>query len=177
MQRTISSESPACAKEGWLFRTSLPNWANVIKNVSTSTVKRRLYEAGLHGWIAIKKSLLSNQNYFKNFQWTKAHKHWTTEQWNKVLWTDESNFEIFGTNMRVYVLRRVGERAATPCIRPTVKYGRGSVEEKGFCQFRSREFTPGKGQIQSDRPSQHTAPSRDSIWNAACGSRICNHAS
>ena len=43
VQRTISSKSSACMAEGWLLQTSLHNWTNVVKkNVSTSTVRRRL---------------------------------------------------------------------------------------------------------------------------------------
>ena len=51
--------------------------------------------------------------------------HWTIEQWNKVLWTNESMFEIFGP--RVYMWWRVGERAATPWMTPIVKHGGRSL--------------------------------------------------
>ena len=46
---------------------------------------------------------------------------------DKVLWTDKSKFKIFGSNKKVYVWQRVGERAAIPCITPTVKHRGGSV--------------------------------------------------
>ena len=95
--------------------------------MSISTVWRRLYEAGLYGRIAIKKVLLRKQNNIKRFLWAKVHKDWTIQLWIKVLWTDESKFEIFGSTRRVYVRRRVGERAATFCIKPSLKYGGGSV--------------------------------------------------
>ena len=81
------------------------------KNLSISTV-RRLREAGLYG---------------KRLQWAKAHKDWTIEQWNKFLWIDESKFEIFESNKRVSVRRRVSERAAAPCIIPTLKHGGSSI--------------------------------------------------
>ena len=73
-------------------------------------------EAGLYGKIAVKKSLLRKLNNVKRLQLVKAHKDWTIEWWNKVLWTDKSKFEIFGSNRSVYVKERVSERAATPCI-------------------------------------------------------------
>ena len=76
----------------WLYNIML--WK---KNVSTFT------EAGLYGRIAVKKSLLRKLNNVKRFQWAKAYKDWTKEQLNKVLWTDESKFEIFGLNKRFYV--------------------------------------------------------------------------
>ena len=55
------------------------------------------------------------------------HHQWTTENWNKVLWTDESKFEIFGSSRRVFVRCRVSERMVPQCVTPTVKHGGGSV--------------------------------------------------
>lgn len=66
--------------------------------------------------------------------------------------------------------RRVGDRAATPCITPTLKacstlcYGVGR-----FCQLQSWGFSPGEEQIESNWLSPHTATLRGSIWNADCG--------
>ena len=54
------------------------------------------------------------------------HHQWTTENW-KVLWTDESKFEIFSSSHRVFVRRRVGKRIVPQCVTPTVKHGGGSV--------------------------------------------------
>ena len=63
--RKISSESPACVAEGWLLQTSLHNWINIVKKLSTSTVMRRPFEAGIYGRIAVKKPLFRKQNNFK----------------------------------------------------------------------------------------------------------------
>ena len=56
------------------------------KQVSISTVERRLQVAGLTGVSAR-----------------------TTEDWKKVLWTDESKFEILCSSCRIFVHRRVGK--------------------------------------------------------------------
>lgn len=97
------------------------------KPVSKSTVRRRLTAAGLHGRISSRKPLLRLQNKQKRLRWAQEHANWTKEQWNTVLWTDESKFQLFGSNRRVYVRRRQGERASPQCITPTVKHGGGSV--------------------------------------------------
>ena len=55
------------------------------------------------------------------------HHQWTTENWKKVLWTDKSKFEIFGSSCRFFVHRRVGERMVPQSVTPTVKHGGGSV--------------------------------------------------
>lgn len=33
----------------------------------------------------------------KKVQWAKMHKHWILDEWSRVLWTDESMFEVFGS--------------------------------------------------------------------------------
>ena len=90
-------------------------------------MRRRYSETGQYGRIAVKKPLIRKQNNVKRLQKAKVHKDGTIEKWNKVLWTRESKFEIFGSNLRIYVQRIVGKRAATPCITSTVKYRESSV--------------------------------------------------
>lgn len=66
--------------------------------IASSTTRRYLREEGLFGRVAIKKPLLRRQNRIKRLRFAKQHKDWTKDDWNKVLWTDESKFELFGTN-------------------------------------------------------------------------------
>ena len=47
--------------------------------------------------------------------------------WKSVLWSDESKFEICGSNRRVFGRCRVGERMISACVVPTVKHGGGGV--------------------------------------------------
>lgn len=95
--------------------------------ISESTVRRRLKEKGIYGRVAVKKPLLRPANVKKRFQWAKEHKKWTIDQWRKVLWSDESKFEIFGSKRKIYVRRRKNEKYARDCIVPSVKHGGGSV--------------------------------------------------
>ena len=73
------------------------------RHISRTTVKRRLRESGLHGQVAARKPLLRRGNKQKRFVWAKKHKEWTLDQWKSVLWSDESKFEIFGSNRCVFV--------------------------------------------------------------------------
>lgn len=103
--------------------------------VSLTTVKRRLAKAGLQGRIAARKPLLRPQNRQKRLKWAKEHQNWNIDMWKTVLWTDESKFQIFGSNRRVYVRRRRGERMREDCVVPTVKHGGGSVLVWGAFSF------------------------------------------
>ena len=104
-------------------------------NVSVNTVKRRLPDVGLYGRVAKKKPLLRKVNKTKRLQWAKQHKNWSVEDFKKVLWTDESKFEIFGNKRRSYVRRFAHEKSMPNCISPTVKHGGGSIMVWGAFSF------------------------------------------
>ena len=117
-------QSPTCKTKGWLLQKSLSMSG---KNVSTSTVRRRLCATGYNGRIVVKKPLLKKQNNVKRLQWVNTHKDWTIEQWNKVLWTDGSKFEIFGSNRKVFGQWRVSKKTTTLYVTPTIEHGGDSV--------------------------------------------------
>lgn len=95
--------------------------------VTSSCVRRHLLKAGLRGCVAVKKPLLRRGNKEKRLKYAKEHKNWTQEMLNRVLYTDESKFELFGSRRRQYVRRRVGEAYNPDCLHPTIKHGGGSV--------------------------------------------------
>ena len=63
------------------------------KNISARTV-RRLLEVGLKGCKAWKKPYLSQANKKKRLEFAKNHENWTPDDWGKIVWSDESNFEV-----------------------------------------------------------------------------------
>ena len=55
--------------------------------------------------------------------------------WNTVLWSDESKFNLFGSDGKVMVWRNKKEKFDPKCTAPTVKYGGGSITIRGcFCR-------------------------------------------
>uniref|UniRef100_A0A914X412 Transposase Tc1-like domain-containing protein n=1 Tax=Plectus sambesii TaxID=2011161 RepID=A0A914X412_9BILA len=58
--------------------------------ISISAVQRRLREKGLYGRVAAHKPYVSKMSTEKRRKFAKEHLQWTTEDWKKVLWTDES---------------------------------------------------------------------------------------
>ena len=110
----------------------------------------------------------------KRLLWAKPPKEFTIEQWNKVLWIDESKFEIILSKKRSICSEDLVKELHLPCIIPTLKHGGDSfIVCVGGYQLNYREFTSGEGQTESNRLSQHTAASSDPIWNTAGWSRIC----
>ncbi len=97
------------------------------RRVSSSTVRRSLLKSKMFGRVAAKKPLLRRQNVKKRLEFARNHVNWTLEQWSRVLFTDESKFELFGCKRRLFVRRMMNERFQKNCIVPTVKHGGGSV--------------------------------------------------
>ncbi|CAD6200304.1 unnamed protein product, partial [Caenorhabditis auriculariae] len=78
--------APAIRREVFLNSPSPP---------SVSTVKRRLNAAGIMGRRPLKKPLISEKNRAARVKWAKGHLNWTRQDWNKILWSDESKFLLF----------------------------------------------------------------------------------
>lgn len=57
----------------------------------------------------MKEQLLRKQNKQKLLKWSREYQHWTIEEWNNVIWTDESKLELFGIRRRMFVRRSVSE--------------------------------------------------------------------
>ena len=79
------------------------------RHISTSTVQKSLCESDLHGRIAAKKPLLKDTDKKKRLASAKKHEQSALDRRKSLLWSDESKIEIFGSNRRVFVRRRVGE--------------------------------------------------------------------
>ena len=51
---------------------------------------------------------------------------WAEEQWNVVNFSDESKFNLFGSDGQKFVKRKNGERLSPQCVKNTVKFGGGA---------------------------------------------------
>ena len=61
-------------------------------SISDRTVRKRLLENGRPARRPVKKQLLTETMKKKRYYWAKKYKHWTTEDWRKVVFSDESHF-------------------------------------------------------------------------------------
>ena len=71
-------------------------------SVSRCTIRRYLNKNGLHGQISRKKLLLCQCHKTVHLQYAKQHLDKPQNFWNKVIWSDETNIELYGHNYRHY---------------------------------------------------------------------------
>lgn len=95
--------------------------------LSQSTIQRRLRAEGLLGRRPAKKPLVSLKNRLARVAFAKKHQHWTSAEWRKVVFSDESSFLSFGSDGISYVRRPESERFNPRYQLATVKHGGGKV--------------------------------------------------
>ncbi|GFS98922.1 transposable element Tc1 transposase [Trichonephila clavipes] len=124
------------------------------RSVSAETVRNVIRHTGYSSRIARKKPFISLQNQKKRLEFAKAHQLKTDNFWKKVIFSDESKFNIFGTDGRRTVWRKQNTALDPKNLRPTVKHGGGSVmfwdferldselsaEESEIMEFEQRYF-------------------------------------
>ena len=60
-------------------------------------------------------------------QFAKKYASWTTEDWSKILWSDESKFNLFSSDGIKYVRRPKNKRNDKKYQVPTMKHGGGNI--------------------------------------------------
>lgn len=79
------------------------------KKVHPDTVRRALKENGYNGRVARKKPYINEQNRKKRINFAKDYVCKAQSWWNDVIFADESKFNIFGSDGRKMVWRKVND--------------------------------------------------------------------
>lgn len=95
--------------------------------ISSNTVRRRLKSAGLRARRPYHGIVLTRDHRRARLNWARAHLRFTRADWANVLFTDESRFNVQGSDGRVRVYRRRGERYTEPCVVERDQFRGGSV--------------------------------------------------
>ena len=113
-------------KSATSVKAELENELKVI--ISESTVRRRLHEVDLYGRVARKKPYVNKINRRKRLEYAKNYREKPLGFRNKVLWSDKSKFNLFGSNGKVVVWCSPKEEFRPECTILTVKHGGGNVK-------------------------------------------------
>ncbi|GFU99490.1 transposable element Tcb2 transposase [Trichonephila clavipes] len=93
------------------------------RQVSRFTVAIRLQKGGLFARRPERCLLLKIALRRHRLQWCREHKNWTTDQWSRVPFTDESQFSTRSDSQRVLIWRDIETRFYSSNIKEKHHYG------------------------------------------------------
>jgi transposase len=95
--------------------------------ISRHTISRTLNDHGYVARIKKKKPLLSKKNQALRYQWAKDHINWTLEDWKRVVWSDETKFNLLNSDGKEYYWTNNPGQISPASVKSTLKYGGGSI--------------------------------------------------
>ena len=95
--------------------------------ITVYTARNRLRAARLHSRRPYKGIQLTGRHRTTHVNWARQHSGWARRQWSRVVFTDESKFNLHGPDGRIRVWRRRGERLDPANSMKYDRYGGGSV--------------------------------------------------
>lgn len=96
-------------------------------SISADTARRILKEDGLKSYSKMKKPNLSAAHRRNRLKWAERHANWTVEDWKRVIWSDETKINRFGSDSNHRVWKYPGEGIKNHHVHKTVKFGGGSI--------------------------------------------------
>lgn len=107
-------------------------WSDSLgKNISPQTVRRRCGEQGLKSYVQKRKPFRNQSQVNRRKDWCKRMQLWKADQWRKVIWSDESHFELINRSNRVYVRRTSDEKNCPFNFQSRLQGGGGQVSVWG----------------------------------------------
>ena len=110
-------------------RVPMREISNIVNaDVSERTLHRRLLEAGIRKWKAVRRPLLNEKHAAQRLKWAQEHQHKTREDWSKVAWSDECAVQKDSDPRQLWVFRRQSKREKYDIknVRPKSRDGRVS---------------------------------------------------
>ncbi|CAG8688788.1 10631_t:CDS:2, partial [Gigaspora margarita] len=94
--------------------------------LTDKTTRKYLHDLGWSSCVACKKPFLDKKKALERKKWCREHLKWINE-WQMVVFSDESRFCLHKSDGRERTWRRVNEKYHRDCINTTVKFNGGSV--------------------------------------------------
>jgi hypothetical protein len=96
-------------------------------DVSAQTVRNVLKKNGLKAVVKKKKPLLTKRHRTRRMEFANKYKNWTAREWRRVIFSDETKINRFGSDGRKWRWKARGGALRDNQVTPTVKYGGGSL--------------------------------------------------
>ncbi len=96
-------------------------------NCSRNTVARVLKKNGLKSAEKKKKPLLSQKNIKARLEFAKSHQDWTSDDWKRVIFSDETKINRFNSDGRTWYWSKDPTILNDKSVQQTVKHGGGKI--------------------------------------------------
>ena len=91
--------------------------------VSVKTIRNALKKDDFVAVVKKKKPFLSKHHRRQRLAFALKYQHWTVEDWKRVIWSDETKINRFGSDGQKYVWKKKGQPLLDREVDPTVKHG------------------------------------------------------
>jgi hypothetical protein len=72
---------------------------------SHKVIRHILQGNGITNWLAAKRPMLTKKAVKARYEWCKARRHWTAENWGMIMWSDECSLERGSGKQRTWCFR------------------------------------------------------------------------
>uniref|UniRef100_A0A4W5MPX7 Tc1-like transposase DDE domain-containing protein n=1 Tax=Hucho hucho TaxID=62062 RepID=A0A4W5MPX7_9TELE len=118
-------------------------------SISAQTVRNRLRDAGLKACRPVVRQVLTRHHRQQHCLWAQTHCCWTRQDWQKVLFTDESRFCLTKGDFRIRVYRRRNERHTEACTLERDRGGGSVMVWGGVSQHHRTELVVIAGNLNT----------------------------
>jgi len=130
-------------------RTDRKKTAPELKRRSSQSMGD-FWKMDFKSFISRNKPLITEKERRSRRLWGEEHRQWIQAHWAKILWSDESSFQLCPNRANVRARRRCGEEYIPACTVATVKHGGGSILDWGSMSARGvGELTVCEGMTNS----------------------------
>ena len=107
-------------------------WSDTIqKSVTPRTTRRRLFNSGLKSYTAKRKPFRNKRQLKIRKNWCLKYRAWSQNQWQNVVFSDESHFEVINRKNRAFVRRLPHEKNLPFNFQNRLKGGGGVISVWG----------------------------------------------
>ena len=97
------------------------------RHTDNRSVIRGSFNWKIWRWRANKVPTMTPDHHRRRLRWCRGHSRWNRQEWQNVLFSDESRFCLHKNDGRVQVWRRRGERPTAACVKGSKAFNGGSV--------------------------------------------------
>ncbi|KAG2192552.1 hypothetical protein INT47_012776 [Mucor saturninus] len=108
-------------------------------SISYTSTNRIIKKLGFKCKLKKKKAFLKKQHYQNRLKWARKHCGWTVNDWKKVIFSDESKINRWGSDGAEYTYKFPGDLERPHNVKTVLKHGVGSLMMWGCMTY----FGPG----------------------------------